>query len=230
MIVLERFQRGVLFGLMLLVPWELSATSEPFSFVVPEGFVDITGESKPPLSAIDDHFYELAKSFDFLAVKLLDGDVVAACSATVIDGRAPIVNLSAGLKAAGGQLPPGNSYKVLSTSTTRFAGVDCGRIEAERTTPEGSSSVLAFVLPSPERWAKLELTVFDPAHYPEAVRAFEAAAARTRGIAPAKSPPDPPAPPLFVIGVAALIGTILGKLLRGRKRSTAWRRANELEP
>lgn len=218
-------RRGLPLALLALTPNAVAAAPEPLSFTVPDGFVDITHETKPPLSAIDDVFYDLAKSLDFMAVKVLDGTVIAACSAKITDGRAPIKSLAAAIKEAQGQLPPNTSFNVLATSTVKLAGVDCGRVEAELTTPDGIARVLAFVLPSDERWAQIELTVFDAADYAEIASAFEAAVARTRGIAPAKPPDDPPMPFVAKLGLVALIGSVIGKWLRGRKRSTAWRQS-----
>ena len=89
--------------------------------------------------------------------------------------------------------------------------------------PDANARILVFVLPSAERWAQIELAVFDPKLYAEITSAVEAALARTRGIAPVKAPDEPPAPVFALIGVAAVVGTLIGKAIRGGKRSTKWR-------
>jgi hypothetical protein len=206
-------RRGLLATLVVLPARVLAANPDPFSFVVPEGFVDITHETKPPLGVIDDEFYERAKTLDFLAVKVMDGVAVAAVGASVATGRAPS-NLGGGA--------PG--MKVLAISKLRLAGLDCGRVESERA---DGVKVVTLVLPGLERWAQLELSVFDLDRYAGLVAAFEAAAARTTGIGLPAPPADPPAPLFFLLGVAALVGIVVGKLIHGRKRSTAWRKSRK---
>jgi hypothetical protein len=216
-------RRKLLACLVVLAPRTLAAAPEPFSFVVPDGFVDISDGEKPPLSPIGDHFFDYAKTHDFMAVKLLDGAVVAALAAKVGDGRAPLTSLASGVSKAQPVLPPDTSFKVLGSSTVKLAGVDCGRVEAERLGPDENARILVFVLPSAERWAQIELAVFDTRLYAEVASAVEAALARTRGIAPVKEPDAPPTPVFALIGVGALVGTLVGKAIRGRKRSTKWR-------
>lgn len=216
-------RRELLVCLVALAPRALAAAPEPFSFVVPDGFVDISDGEKPPLSPIGDDFFEYAKTRDFMAAKLLDGAVVAALAAKVGDGRAPLSSLAAAVSEAQPVLPPDTSFKVLGTSTVKLAGVDCGRVEAERLGPDANARILVFVLPSAERWAQIELVVFDPKLYAEIASAVEAALARTRGIAPVKAPDEPPTPVFALIGVAALVGTLIGKAIRGGNHSTKWR-------
>jgi hypothetical protein len=202
----------------------IEAAKEPFSFEVPEGFVDITRQSTaPPLSAIDQRFFDAAKVLDFMTVKISEGRVVAACSAQVTDGRAPIKNLAEAVAAAQARDERFAQYKLLKSSTMKIDNVECGRAEGERTTPYGVERAIAFLLPSAKRFATLELSVFEPVLFTELAAVFEKAARRTRGLAPSAPPPDPPQAALAKLGFVLLLASLVGKWLRGPKRSTAWR-------
>jgi hypothetical protein len=217
-------RRQFYFIVAACLPRTVVAAPEPFSFVLPEGFVDITNGEKPPLSPIDDAVFERAKEFDFFAVKLREGAVVAACAAKVADGRAPVTEVS---KFTPERLPAGSAYRVLSMSVSKIAGVDCGRVESEQTSQEGVVRALTFVMPSQDRWAQFKLNVFEPTQYAELAAAFEAAAARTGGVAPSKPPPGAAVSPFLGLAIAAFVGSVIGKWIRGRKRTTAWRQAKQ---
>jgi hypothetical protein len=219
-------RRRLPFAALLLVP-RVGLAIEPFSFVLPEGFLDITRQTKPPLSPIDDAFYEAARSLDFMAVRLLDGRVAATCGAKINLGESAPTDLSKAIQAARVQIPPGSSLEVLSMAQVSLNGVSCGRLETARKTPESAARMLTFILPGAGRWAQLDLVVFDLAHYEEIATVFEASAARTGGMRPsasgASSPSESSSSSLGKLGIVLLLVGGVAKLLHSRRRRTARR-------
>jgi hypothetical protein len=219
-------RRHVPFAALLLVPC-VGLAIKPFSFVLPDGFLDITRQSKPPLSPIDDAFYEAARSLDFMAVRLMDGRAAATCGAKIHEGESAPTDLSKAIEAARRQLPSGSSLEVLSLSQVSFNGVSCGRLETARKGPEGPARMLTFILPGAGRWAQLDLVVFDLAHYEEIATTFEASAARTGGLTPrangASSPSERSSSSQAKLGIVLLLVGAVAKLLHRRRRGSGHR-------
>jgi len=189
--------------------------------------MDITGQTKPPLSPIDDALYETARSLDFMAVRLMDGGVAATCGAKINVGESAPTDLSKAVELARRRLPPGSLLEVLSMSQVSFNGVSCGRLETTRNGPEGAARMLTFIFPGPGHWAQLDLVVFDLAHYKEIASAFEASAARTGGLTPSahgtSSRSESSSSSVGKLGVVLMLAGVVAKLLHSRRRGTARR-------
>lgn len=223
---MERAARRIFLALVLVVP-HATAEPVPFEFPLPEGFVSLKEESAaPPMTRIEDFYYEQAKSFPTYAVHIGPDGVDATYRAQVSPGVAPLAQwqgfaekaiASSGLQDA----------KRLSSRLVDIANVRGGRIELEARVEGREYRQLSYVLPGRAHWAVVVLTA-DRAEYERAAAAAEAAILKIGGLsAPAESSNagsvianDARQAKLgMTLLLGAGCGLLLNKILRRRKQT-----------
>jgi hypothetical protein len=203
----------------------LPAEPSPFEFPVPEGFVSLKETAAPPpMTRIDDFYYEEAKAFPTYAVRVGADGVDANFWAKVWPGAAPLSDMPsfAEKSLASSALKDG---RVLSARLVEVGGVRSGRIEIETRRDGTEGRLLIYVLPGRAHWASVMLAAQRDA-YDSAASAVDAVVPKVRGLSAATEAPnsgvvtagdETQAKFGGTLALAALGGYLLNKLVRRRR-------------